>query len=912
MNRKNGKRLVFRGTPVLLAFTLVFTAFFGAAASPANAFRASDGDTAIRAFNQYFWDAEAKHFWASSNRGDAYQGFWVEAELWEMVMDAYLHTSDKELKKQLRQQIDDVFEGAVSKYGEDWTDNPFNDDIMWWAMASARAYEITKNIRYLEKAEYYFDFVYDTQWDDEFGGGIWWLNSEHITKNACINFPAAQAAVFLHEITKDKHYLDAASQIFRWGKTVLTDGNGRVFDRIEPVRGGVPDATHYNQGTFIGAAVGLYRATGDSVYLDDAVKAAKFAKEHQVDENKLLNYEGPNGDLKGGKTILVRNLGYLLTALEGKKVSGMHRQFGRQLEEWLAFNAEMAWSHRNGDGIVDGNWVGQKISGIYDSWTASNAVQILNVLQPQKSIMKYVLRNAYDKVEAEKYNIGNGFVLEGSAEGSLQLGGIQAGHYAAYKNIDFGKKGAAGFIARAASGTGGGKIEIRLDRLDGPSVGTVHVEGTGGWNNFIDSVIRLKDNLGNPAKVTGVHDVYLVFEKTQDDYLFNLNWFKFTESDPSRTDAYAKLQAEHFDDSEGVSLQAESGYLDHIKNGAYVLYRGIDFGSGAAGVTVHAASGHQGGKIEIRLDSLTGPLASEIQIPSRGGWKQWMNLMAVVDETLATGIHDVYLVFRGKEGADFPCNLDWFNFTTVKGNARDAYGKLEAEHYNSADSLGTESGGGQTYLAGLFGPNQPYAMYNYIDFGSVSPKELHINAASDTAGGDVEVRIDSVNGPVIANVTISGTGGWQNFRIFSTELTAQVTGKHIVYFLFKGPDWLFNVDKYTFGDHSVFTAPDPEPEPVIDHVPPGEVENVRAISDGRQIRLYWDGPYDLDAKKVLIQVFQGGRKIGSALEIERGKQTAVLSGVSDKNNYSLTIKTVDTSGNRSGGLDFQLKSLLRK
>ncbi|GJM83052.1 hypothetical protein HMSSN139_55480 [Paenibacillus sp. HMSSN-139] len=155
----------------------------------------------------------------------------MEAELWEMVMDAYLRTSDPELKAQLRAQIDEIFDGAVLKYGEDWTNNPFNDDIMWWAMASARAYQITGEARYLDKAKYYFDFVYDTQWDDAFAnGGLWWLNSEHVTKNACINFPAAEAAVFLYEITEDSHYLEAATRIYRWGKTMLTDGNGKVFD----------------------------------------------------------------------------------------------------------------------------------------------------------------------------------------------------------------------------------------------------------------------------------------------------------------------------------------------------------------------------------------------------------------------------------------------------------------------------------------------------------------------------------------------------------------------------------------------------------------------------------------------------------------------------------------------------------
>ncbi|KHF32602.1 Carbohydrate binding module (family 6) [Paenibacillus sp. P1XP2] len=62
-----------------------------------------------------------------------------------------------------------------------------------------------------------------------------------------------------------------------------------------------------------------------------------------------------------------------------------------------------------------------------------------------------------------------------------------------------------------------------------------------------------------------------------------------------------------------------------------------------------------------------------------------------------------------------------------------------------------------------------------------------------------------MNGPVIAENKIAGTGGWQNFKVFSTDVTAPVTGKHIVFLLFKGTDYLFNVDKFTFGDPAVFT-----------------------------------------------------------------------------------------------------------
>jgi predicted alpha-1,6-mannanase (GH76 family) len=885
-----------------LALSLIFASMSAIGSTKAYAFTSSDADTAMEAFNAKFWDSQAKYFWTNSNHGGSYQGFWVEAELWEMVMDAYDHTSNPTLKAKLRTQIDDIFDGTVAKYGDDWTNNHFNDDIMWWAMASARAYEITKEQKYLDKAKYYFDFVYDTQWDDDFAnGGIWWMNSEHNTKNSCINFPAAQAAVFIYNITQDDHYLDAAARIYKWGKTMLTDGNGKVFDRIELERGAVPDATHYNQGTFIGAAVGLYQITGSTVYLDDAVKAANFTKNHLVDANHLLNYEGPNGDLKGGKTILIRNLAYLQDALKERSESA-YKQVSGELNYWLAFNAQMAWNNRNADNIVDGNWAGQLHAGTYESWSASSAVEALTVLDSQEVAIQYAVKDPYKKIEAEKYNIGTGFVMEDSTEGSMQLGGIQPGMYAAYKNVDFGSTGAVGFIARAASGTGGGNIEVRLDSLDGPKVGTLNVEGTGGWNNYTNAVTVLKDDQGNSSAVTGTHDVFLVFSKTNDQYLFNLNWFKFTTTDPTKTDAYARLKAGNFDSSSGLSKNADGGFLEGIHNNAYASYNGIDFGTGAAGVTVHVTSGNEGGTIEVKLDSLDGPTVGVIGVPALGDWDNWVDIMSNIDDTKAVGIHDLYLVFHGTNESDFPMNLDWFSFSTVKGQAKDAYGKLEAEKYTSGVGFGTENGGGLTYLAGIFGPNKPYAMYNYIDFGSTSPSEFTINAATDTGGGTIEVRIDSMNGPVIATSTVSGTGGWQNFKVVSADVTAPVTGKHIVFLLFKGEDWLYNVDKFTFGDPAVFTAPTLPPEPAEDHVAPGEVENVQIIRGDDHMKLYWDGPYDIDGQKVQISLLSNGQQVGEVVEVNRGIQTALLSGIEKGKSYTTLIKTVDKSGNVSKGI----------
>ena len=80
---------------------------------------------------------------AGSKKAD----FWFAAQLWDTVMDQYERTGGADV----RRQIDAVYDGFVRQH-PDWTTNKYNDDIMWWAIACARAYQLTGDERYLKKA----------------------------------------------------------------------------------------------------------------------------------------------------------------------------------------------------------------------------------------------------------------------------------------------------------------------------------------------------------------------------------------------------------------------------------------------------------------------------------------------------------------------------------------------------------------------------------------------------------------------------------------------------------------------------------------------------------------------------------------------------------------------------------------
>ncbi|MDR6968541.1 hypothetical protein J2X31_002564 [Flavobacterium arsenatis] len=96
----------------------------------------------------------------------------------------------------------------------------------------------------------------------------------------------------------------------------------------------------------------------------------------------------------------------------------------------------------------------------------------------------------------------------------------KSGAYSSVKNVDFGKEGAQSFSTRIGTTHNGDvTMDVRLDSLDGPIVGTIKVPLTGGDDRFE----TVKINLSN--KITGVHNLYFVFNgKAEKDIMFFDYW----------------------------------------------------------------------------------------------------------------------------------------------------------------------------------------------------------------------------------------------------------------------------------------------------------------------------------------------------------------------------------------------------
>lgn len=153
------------------------------------------------------------------------------------------------------------------------------------------------------------------------------------------------------------------------------------------------------------------------------------------------------------------------------------------------------------------------------SFTAQLPAQSVTTFVGDLGSVTPVPKDAFSRLEAESYDSQSGIRTETCNEGGENVAYIENGDYLVYNNVDFGN-GAASFQARVSSGTGGGNIEIRLDSIAGPLVGTCTVAGTGAWQTWTDARC-------NVSGAGGKHDLYLKFTGGS-GYLFNLNWFTFS------------------------------------------------------------------------------------------------------------------------------------------------------------------------------------------------------------------------------------------------------------------------------------------------------------------------------------------------------------------------------------------------
>jgi arabinoxylan arabinofuranohydrolase len=125
--------------------------------------------------------------------------------------------------------------------------------------------------------------------------------------------------------------------------------------------------------------------------------------------------------------------------------------------------------------------------------------------------------NPFNRVESETIAWSEGIETAFDKESGVYVSGVKNGSYVKVRSVDF-KNGAKTFYASVASQTDGGSIEMHLDNLSGPLLGTCHIEKT-------KSALTWKTRSCKMQKTKGVHDLYFLF-KGGENHLFHFNWWK--------------------------------------------------------------------------------------------------------------------------------------------------------------------------------------------------------------------------------------------------------------------------------------------------------------------------------------------------------------------------------------------------
>lgn len=99
--------------------------------------------------------------------------------------------------------------------------------------------------------------------------------------------------------------------------------------------------------------------------------------------------------------------------------------------------------------------------------------------------------------------------------------------------------------------------------------------------------------------------------------------------------------------------------------------------------------------------------------------------------------------------------------------------------------------------------NTDYIKVRDVNFGQKGTSQFIASASSRYHGGEIELRIDSLEGEVIGTLNIPYTGEWDNWEQHATHVKT-VKGVHDLYLIFKGktPHELFNFDYWMFSEKS--------------------------------------------------------------------------------------------------------------
>lgn len=244
----------------------------------------------------------------------------------------------------------------------------FYDDNVWLGIDFTDMYLLCGRESYLDKARMIWKFI-ESGTDSVLGGGIYWCEQKKESKNTCSNAPGSVYALKLFKATGDSLYLQAGRSLYEWTKANLQDTTDCLyFDNINLNHRIGRAKFAYNSGQMLQAASLLYCLTGEKPYLDDAEAIAESAHRHF--------FSGTATDEKGEFPLLCKGNVWFTAVM----VRGFNELYGingnpRYMDDLLR-NLDYAWNHARDKecGLFQQDWSGSDIDE--KKWLLTQAAMV--------------------------------------------------------------------------------------------------------------------------------------------------------------------------------------------------------------------------------------------------------------------------------------------------------------------------------------------------------------------------------------------------------------------------------------------------------------------------------------------------------------------------------------------------------
>jgi len=329
-------------------------------------------DRALAAMLVGFWNGAEQYLNAASPGTGNVTGYWTYAQAFDALLDGAERTGGARYRGLIR-----AFYDGRDQRG--WLVD-FFDDETWMTLALMRAYDLTGETLYLDRATALYQDImaaWDTTCCGEHMGGIWW-NRQMEQKATASNAGPVIAGLRLAERTGDAQYLTFARQAYDfWMDHMVERASFAIFDHFTPPDGErFPGALTYNHGLMIGAALELHETTGEAHFLEEAHGFAQYmitVATRPSDVGPLLH--DALGDTCDGDCPAWKGIGYRYLALLYQKDPTR-----AEYREVLVAGAEGLWTlARAADtDFFATNWAGPppEAGGIEEQGSAAMALNL--------------------------------------------------------------------------------------------------------------------------------------------------------------------------------------------------------------------------------------------------------------------------------------------------------------------------------------------------------------------------------------------------------------------------------------------------------------------------------------------------------------------------------------------------------